>query len=536
MPRIGLRGWARRTRSERLRKIAVRFRALALKMGGVLIKVGQWLSTRLDVLPVEIVSELTDLQDEVSPEDFADLRRVAEAEFGMRLEEKFASFEAEPLAAASIGQAHRATIRVEVDVPADESADTSAAEMAEVVVKIQRPDIERIVNTDLAALRTVGSWLKRYPPIRKRADVPALLAEFTRSLHEEMDYISEGEYAEKFAENFRARPGIRVPYVVWSHTTKRVITLEDVSAIKITDYAEIEAAGVSLPEVAERLFTSYFQQVFADHFFHADPHPGNLFVHPHPNGQTPNGNRDFDLVFVDFGMVGHITPRTRAGLRELLLGVGSKDATRLVQAYKSLGVLLPSADIALLEKASARAFDQFWGKTTAELRDISFEDTQEFAREFSDLLYSMPFQIPEDLIMMGRTSAILSGMCVGLDEGFNVWASIGPFMRDLMAEEMPSVKEIWLEQLSDIAQAVLALPGRTDKLLRKMESGQLAVQIPELTQQTRTLDKALRRVVNAVVFAGLLLGGVQLRLAGETTFGGVLLAFAGLVLLRLVFG
>jgi len=176
LPRVGLRGWSKRTRSERLRRIAVRFRALAIQMGGVLIKVGQFLSSRLDVMPEEITSELADLQDEVPPEKFADIRRVAEAELGAPLGERFAEFDERPLAAASLGQAHRARLHPQTFGVSENP------EGLTVVVKVQRLNIELLIATDLAALRTVGNWLRRYPPIRRRADVPALLAEFTRTL------------------------------------------------------------------------------------------------------------------------------------------------------------------------------------------------------------------------------------------------------------------------------------------------------------------------------------------------------------------
>ncbi|MDA3936680.1 MAG: AarF/ABC1/UbiB kinase family protein, partial [Actinomycetota bacterium] len=269
LPRIGLGGWSRRTRSERSRRIAVRFRALAIRMGGLMIKVGQFLSARLDVLPLEITEELSGLQDEVPPESFEAIRAKAESETGQPLSVHYAWFDEVPLAAASLGQAHRARL-----------LDADAAELgfSDVVVKIQRPYIEQVVEVDLAAIRRVGGWLQRYKPISKRADVSALVQEFAATTHAEIDYLAEASNAEAFAANFAGNPLVHVPQVAWELTTRRVLTLEDVTAIKITDYDAITAAGIDRGEVAEVLLGTYMQQIFEDGFFHADPHPGNLFV------------------------------------------------------------------------------------------------------------------------------------------------------------------------------------------------------------------------------------------------------------------
>jgi predicted unusual protein kinase regulating ubiquinone biosynthesis (AarF/ABC1/UbiB family) len=532
LPSIGLRGLARRNRSARLRQMAVRFRALAIRMGGVLIKVGQFLSARLDVLPEEVTSELAGLQDEVPPENFADIRRVAEAELGAPLAMKFAAFEETPMAAASLGQAHRARLSA-----------TEASPAQSVVVKVQRPNIEALIATDLAALRTVGGWLKRYPPIRRRADVPALLAEFTRSLYEEIDYVAEGRNAETFAANFKGRAGVRIPRVVWSHTTKRVLTLEDVSAIKITDYAKITEAGIDRAHVAQRLFDTYLQQIFEDGFFHADPHPGNLFVSPASVGSTTEGSGgdgslapapDWTLTFIDFGMVGHVPPNLRAGLREAAIAIGTKDSSRLVKSYQLLGVLLPHADLALLERAEAKAFERFWGKSMAELRQLGPQQMREFADEFRGLLYALPFQIPEELILLGRTVAILSGMCTGLDPQFNVWNGVVPYAQKLIAEEAASGWEFWLGELETLVRALLALPRQTEAVLGRMERGELAVRVPEIAEQIGRLELAVRRMVGGVIFAALLVGGVQLYLSGQASFGGLFLLGATLTLLWIV--
>jgi len=240
LPRLGLRTLARRTRSQRYTQIASRFRTMAIRMGGVMIKVGQFLSARADVLPVEITEELSGLQDEVPAEDFDAIRALAEAELGARLEEKFERFEPEPLAAASLGQVHRARLRL--DAP-------EAQEFQDVVVKIQRPFIDQLIEVDFSALHRVAGWLMHYKPISRRVDVRALISELETTVYREIDYLSEGKNAETFNTNFAESKRLHVPRVVWSRTTKRVLTLENVYAIKITDYEAITSAGIDRAEV-----------------------------------------------------------------------------------------------------------------------------------------------------------------------------------------------------------------------------------------------------------------------------------------------
>ncbi|HUV26027.1 MAG TPA: AarF/UbiB family protein [Anaerolineales bacterium] len=521
---VGFRKISNRTRSKRLQHIAQDYHHLAVQMGGVLIKVGQFLSARADMLPEEITSELSGLQDEVPPEDFNAIRQLLEAELGGSLGEKFAEFDQNPLAAASLGQVHRARL-----FPNPDQNDRG---WLQVVVKIQRPDIEQVIATDLAALRTVGSWAMRYEPIRCRADVPALLAEFSRILYEEIDYLAEGRNAETFAENFKDRPGVRIPGVVWSLTTRRVLTLEDVYAIKITDYDQITAAGIPLDQVAERVFDIYLYQIFENGFFHADPHPGNMFVEPTTTNEA--GQVSWQLTFVDFGMVGHVPPGARAGLRELAIGLATKDAARMVKSYQMLNVLLPSADLDLIAQADAKVFDRFWGKSMEQLREIPFEEMHEFAKEFRDLVYAMPFQVPQDIVFLMRTVAILAGICTGLYPNFNFWESLTPYASQLLAEQGESRWDILFAEAGAILQTLLALPRKMESVLDKIERDEVGVRIPGLEPQLGGIELTLRRILYALIFAALLISGVLLQLGGELLFARLLYAGSVIVLVGLV--
>ena len=519
LSRLGLRALARKTRSARLQKLAVQFRSLAIEMGGVMIKVGQFLSSRQDVLPPEIVKELSGLQDEVPPEDFEAIREKAERELGGTLDEKYQFFDVKPLAAASLGQVHRARLH------------PSAAENAsfqDVVVKVQRPHIEKIIEVDLSALRRVGGWLARYKPVRKRADVLGLIDEFATTIYEEIDYLAEGANAETFQEKFVDQAHIHVPRVIWDLTTKRVLTLEDVFAIKITDYDAITAAGIDRAEVARVLLDTYLQQIFEDGFFHADPHPGNLFVTP-LSEPTEDGSVDWKLTFVDFGMVGRVPDKLRAGLRETVIAVGTRDSKRLVRSYQQLGVLLPGANLKLIEEAEAQVFEQFWGKSMSELREIGLDEMHEFAKEFRELMYEMPFQIPHNLLLLGRTVAILSGMCTGLFSDFNLWDQLVPYARKLISEEATSNWDVWLDELGNVAKAIIAIPTQTGRVLEKMEQGNLEVHMPRVAQQISHLERAVYRLAGSFVFGSLFIGGIVIyntenMLAGSLLLGTSLMA------------
>ena len=498
-------------------------------MGGVMIKVGQFLSARLDILPKEITNELSGLQDEVSPEPFEELKHVLEAEFGAPLETRFSEFQEKPLAAASIGQVHLAMIKV---------TDTSNGNLPvypQVAVKVQRPNIEKIVATDLSALKVVAGWLMRYPPIRKRVDIPSLLNEFSRSLYEEIDYLHEGKNAEIFAHNFENNPGVRVPGIVWSHTTRCVLTLEYIAAIKITDYAALDAAGVDRAEVAARLFDTYLKQIFEDNFFHADPHPGNLFILPLDpvEGQE---KRPWKLVFVDFGMTGIVIDNILAGLREGLIALGMRDASRLIKAYKLLGVLLPGADTELIERASAKVFDQFWGKSTTEMMNMHPSQAREFIQEFEGLVYEMPFQAPENIVLLVRCLGILSGMCSGLDPDFNLWTSVVPYAQKIMSADGAGGWQYWLAQVGQMATLLLSLPKKTESLLSRIEQGKLEVKAPEVTYRLSRLERSIRRSQGSIIFAAFLITSVQTFLAGQVTISVILGAGAVISLLWVLLG
>jgi len=501
----------------RRRRLAARFRAMAVEMGGVLIKLGQFLSARADVLPPEITEELSGLQDEVPPDPFPPIRKIIEGELGAPLSELFEEFREGTEIGASLGQVYQARL------PGGEP----------VMVKVQRPQIEVLVATDLAALRWAVGLLKRYRPIASRANLDALLDEFSRTLYEELDYIAEGHNAEKFAENFAGNPKVRIPLPRWSHTTKRVLTLERVGGIKITDYGALTGAGIERGAVAQCLFETYLQQVFIDGFFHADPHPGNLFVRPlgYPLARG-DLSREFQLVFVDFGMVGHLTPQVMDQLRESVIGLAARDVARIIKSWDRLGFFLPGTDLRPIEAAAEKVLARFYGLSMGELARIDHREFAALALEFRDLIFQIPLQLPQDFIFMGRMLGILSGLATGLDPEFNVFEGVEPFARELLAAEKEEWSERLLSELQSMGALLWRLPRLTEETMLTLSRGGLEVRITqsqELERLVGRLERGMDRLLRGIVLASLVLTGAFLLIAGQERLGWALLALAGLI-------
>ncbi|WP_104086751.1 AarF/ABC1/UbiB kinase family protein [Arthrobacter sp. GMC3] len=518
LPRLGMRRIADRNRAKRMRRFAQRFHALAVDLGGLMIKVGQFMSSRLDVLPPEITAELEGLQDEVPPVPFHSIRASAEAELGAPLEAVFAWVDETPIAAASLGQAHRAQL-----LPAN-AVDTG---LESVVVKVQRPGTDAIVDVDLAALRKVGGWLSRVRLVSDRANAPALVEEFAKTSLEEIDYLNEAANAERFAADFADDPRVSVPGVVWERTTRRVLTLEDVTAIKITDSQALRAAGIDPAEVAPVFASVMFEQLFTNGFFHADPHPGNIFITPIADSASKH---PWKLTFIDFGMMGEVPDTTRSGLRKLLIAAASRDGKGLVAAISDVGVLVPSADTAALERAMTQLFARFGGMGFAELRDVDPREFRDFGVEFGDVVRSLPFQLPENFLLIIRAMSLTSGVCSSLDAKFNLWDSVEPFAAQLLRDEGSHLVKDAATQVLETAAAALRLPKRLDGLLERIEGGSLQVGNRRLERQVARLNRTVQRAGSALVFGALLIAGAVVR-AGDTVLGNVLMIASALPLL-----
>ncbi len=347
----------------------------------------------------------------------------------------------------------------------------------------------------------------------------------------ELDYLAEGRNIERFEADFKEWETIRIAGVHWSVTTRRVLTMEDIGALKITDVKAYQARGVLASEVALALYDFYLQQIFVNGFFHADPHPGNMFVEPLADG-------DFTLNVVDFGMVGQLSPQLRAQLREMFLGIATRDAPRVVRAIDNAGWLLPSADRHEIERAATKVFARFWGISLNEIQNLDINEVRGFLGEFRSLIYQAPFQIPSDLLFLGRALGILSGLALQIDPNFNVFEAAAPFAQQLIADESGSLRQELVQQVTETGLALVRLPRQFDRIAELLTGGDLRVTINDqdrLLYQLDRLNRSVSRVPWAILSMGLFLGAVILLAAGQVAFSVVAFGLAVLAGLWLLF-
>ncbi len=498
-----------RPNTEALRKVAVTFRETSLALGGLLIKLGQFLSARADLLPQVALQELMQLQDEVSPISFRYVAETIERQFGRSLTEVYAYVEQKPTAAASLGQVHRAKLHSGEDV----------------AVKVQRPRIYRLVKADLSAMKFVIWVITRLKKdANKFIDLWALYREFSRTTYEELDYVAEGRNAERFERLFADDPTVKVPKIYWDYTKGQVLTLEWIEGIKISNYPAIEAAGLNRKQVADRTISTYFKQILEEGFFHADPHPGNLFVQPGSNGPV--------IAFVDFGMMGTVGRSLKRGVRKCFLAVASKDAHGLIVGLDELGFIGPGADMASLEKAADLMLGQFYGRTMAEATSVDLGDVFE---EVDELLYNQPFRLPYQFIFFGRMMGILSGLATGLAPEFNFTEVALPYARAFMtsnngngstAAGIAGLLGLSREDIFPLVRSIINLPRQTEQVMSRLDRGELRLEIDldPIEAEIRRVERSVTRFSYMIVFVFSLTGGVALQIAHQPTPGWICLA------------
>jgi len=365
--------------------------------------------------------------------------------------------------------------------------------------------------------------------------MPVLVEEFAVTSLEEIDYLHEAASAERFAGNFADDARVSVPDLVWERTTRRVLTLQDVTAIKINDVDGLRAAGIDPAEVATEFAAVMFDQLFVNGYFHADPHPGNIFVTPLASADVATTadapGRAWKFTFIDFGMMGEVPDALRRGLRNLLIAAASRNGKGMVDGIREVGVLLPSADTAELERALTALFARFGGMGFAELQDVDPREFRAFANEFGDVVRTLPVQLPENFLLIVRAMSLTSGMCSSLDPAFNIWNAVEPYSAQLIRAEGGNLVQDIAKRTASAAGIIARLPGRLDALITRVEEGNLTVQTPRIERRLGSLERTGRRIISAVLFTALLIGGILLR-ADDVVFGTVLMGVSVLPLLH----
>lgn len=450
---------------EVLIQVLVNFRKTALKLGVLMIKMGQFLSSRADLLPEQALLTLASLQDEVPPAPFEHVVYIIESELGKPVEELFTVLERKCTAAASLGQVHKATL---------------ASNGATVAVKVQRPNIEQLVRMDLSTLRFVLWVLTRFVE-SNFIDFVGFYNEFKRTVYEEIDYVREASNAKRFQEMFKDDPTIYIPQVYEDYVSRRVLVLEWIDGIKINNYAELEAAGISRLEVAKRTVSAYFHQFFVAGFFHADPHPGNLFVLPgnkHKKVADTTMATDGPVIaFVDFGMVGTINKNMKQAMKDVFLSFITRDSRALVNAFSRLGFIGEGANMASIERGMSLMMQNYFGMTLGEVRGLDMPDV---AQDVENLLYGQPFQVPAQFAFTGRAISTLVGISTGLAPEFNFVEVATPYARKFLELDTSGVEQTirqLLSQLLDTGRILLTLPRSLEQVLSKIDTGQIEVRL-----------------------------------------------------------
>ena len=502
-------GYSQEKATARRQKQAVWIKESLLELGPTFIKAGQLFSTRADLFPSEYVTELSKLQDRVPAFPYEQAEEIIEQEFGRPVAKLFKKFEPIPLAAASLGQVHKAILY----------------NGEEVVVKIQRPGLKKLFTIDLSILKQIARYFQNHPRWGKGRDWQGIYGECARILWEETDYLNEGRNADTFRRNFRSEDWVRVPRVYWKYASPRVLTLEYLPGIKISNYEAIEAAGLDRSRLAQLGAKAYLHQLLTNGFFHADPHPGNIAA-----------SADGTLIFYDFGMMGQIKNNVREKLMDTLLGVAQKDSTLVVDSLIELGALVPTGDLTPVRRSIQYMLDNFMDKPFEE------QSVDAISEDLFEIAYGQPFRFPATFTFVMRAFSTLEGVGKGLDPKFSFMEVAQPFAMQIMTDNNGNLGNTIFDELgrqaAQVGTSALGLPRKIDDTIGKLERGDIKVRVRSLESE-RVLRRlgAIQLGTNyTILLSTLIVSATLLFVNGNTIVAAVALVLAvvpGWSLLRL---
>lgn len=505
-------GFSEEKQKTRRRKTACWLREKILQLGPTFIKLGQLSSTRSDLFPTEFVEELAKLQDRVPAFSRDKAVALIEKELGQSLDALFMLFEEQPIAAASLGQVHRAVL----------------LNGEKVAVKIQRPGLKELFDIDLSNLKKIAEYFQNSETLGgPTRDWLGIYEECATILYQEIDYINEGRNADRFRRDFRNIKWVRVPQIFWDYTSRKILTLEYVPGIKINDLAVLDAGRFDRSNIASRAVEAYLIQILKTGFFHADPHPGNLAV-----------DVDGSLIYYDFGMMGEIKAFTREKLLEMFYAVYEKDAKKVIQALIDLGALTPTGDM-----ASVRRSVQFFLNNLMNQRPDEATTFSAIGEDLFAIALDQPFRFPSTFTFVLRAFSTLEGIGYTLDPEFSFAKVAAPYAQELLDIKSTQRNGSYLiqelqRQANDARDAAVAMPmriQRIDELLQQLEAGdlKLRVRVLEAERAARRASVLQMATVHAVATGTLLNLGVSLSGQGLTPFATTSFVGSGVFVLLL---
>jgi ubiquinone biosynthesis protein len=469
-----------------------RIRMFLEELGPTFVKIGQIASTRPDIIPAEILQELVKLQDSVALFSFDEVKRIIEQELADSLENSFADFNEKPLAAASIGQVHHAVLLTG----------------ERVAVKVQRPNIMSVIETDLEILQDLArlaesriDWVERY-------QIRTIVEELSRSLREELDYENEGRNAEKIAKQFNNDPKVHIPKVFWEYSTKKILTMEFIDGIKLNEIEKLHQVGYETKGLGEKVVNALFHQILIDGFFHGDPHPGNIVAFP---GQV--------IAFMDFGMVGRITPEMRSHIASFVIALMRKNTTEVVRAITSMGLVPDDVNVKQLHSDVDKLRDKYL--------DVPFSQMSvgTAVNELFSVAYRHKITIPTDLTILGKTLLTLEGTVEKLNHEISILAVAEPFGKQLLMDRFKpkNMAEFAWSNFTEYGDILHEFPRTIKEFTSVMKKGKMQIEIstPELEPVLNKLNRIANRLSFSIVLlsfsiilVGIIIGA---SLSGQTS-------------------
>ena len=489
---------------------AERVRMAIEELGPTFIKLGQILSTRSDIVPPEYTRELEKLQDTVPPTDFELIQAQVEKELKKPLDEVFPTFDHVPVASASLGQVHFATL----------------VDGKEVAVKVLRPGVDKLIETDLDILLELAALAEKRTDWGEYYGVMSLAQEFAETLRTEQNYEQEGHNIDRYRQMFAGEGYVHVPKVYWETTTRRVLTMERLAGIKITDVKALDAAGLDRKIVARNNIAILLKAVLQDGLFHADPHAGNFMVMP----------REV-IAMMDFGIMGHLDPIQRLGLVQLFVGLFRQETDRVIDALADLGIATRAADRRNLARDLDRLRMRYYGLDLEKIRARSFVE------DLMDVAFANRLKMPSDLVLVFKAIAMLEGISLRLDPEINVFSEVEPYVRDALLELQSPVTRLktLTEQMRESAEAMMMLPKQLQRMLEGMEAGEgnLSMTMKGLDEPTQRITAAANRLVMAMLAVAFILGPAILvprlnEIFPEFRVGAIILVLVGFGLSGLI--